>query len=95
VGLSVGPNRPAELGRRSGRERILVIVYPGLQTPGYVHGIAVMASFANAVLRPGLERKQQRRLADTLTGNVVRYMHGLANRDPRDVQQGGYACAGA
>jgi hypothetical protein len=95
VGLSVGPNRPPELGRRSGRERILVIVYPGLLTAGYVDGIAVMASFANAVLRPRHERKQQRRLADILTGNVARYMHGLANRDRRDVQQGGYACASA
>jgi hypothetical protein len=102
VGLSVGPNRPAELGRWSGRERILVIVYPRLLTPGHVYGIAVMASFANAVLWPRLERKQQRRLADTLTGNVARYIHGvaryingLANRDPGDVQQGGYACASA
>jgi hypothetical protein len=95
VGLSVGPNRRAELGRRSGRERILVIVYPRLLTPGHMHGIAVMASFANAVLPPRLEHKQQRRLADTLTGTVARYMHGLANRDPFDVQQGGYECASA
>jgi hypothetical protein len=86
--------RPPKLGRRNGRER-MVVWYPGLLTPGYVDGIAVLVSFANAVLRPRLERKQQRRLADTLTGNVARYMHGLTNRDPRDVQQGGYACASA
>jgi hypothetical protein len=75
---------------------MVVVVYPGPLTAGWMHGIAVMASLANAVLRPRLERKHQRRSVDTLTGNVARHMHGLANRDPRDVQQGDYAaCARA